>query len=322
MGGRRADRDVDRPAQALVPQGLGQVRSRRRLPRLLDPEPYCARGRRHTGRDVRGNVGGVPAFAAPRSSIGGLAHITTPVFMVQGRRDFAFGIDQVRRAFGLLAGPKGLWIGQPRPCAVDRSRLRTRRQCSPRASAGSTATCAESSPAPTRPNRWLRRATSVGARGPTAHAAAKDATQHVVPDGTRSVAASRKCPYARHEARSWPHSRSSARRRSVSPIAASGGWSRLVAVLTRAHERRRGNRRRRRRRPAKPGAAAVTDPAGRPGDVRPEGLAPRPHARVVLDGADRARTSSTSTSRWPRARGHASAPPSLKLPGLRTPVTK
>jgi hypothetical protein len=31
--------------------------------------------------------------------------------MMQGRRDFAFGIDQATRAYSTLAGPKALWIG-------------------------------------------------------------------------------------------------------------------------------------------------------------------------------------------------------------------
>ena len=50
-------------------------------------------------------------FAAQRSSLSRLRGVRTPVFMMQGRRDFAFGIDQATRAFALLAGPKRLWIG-------------------------------------------------------------------------------------------------------------------------------------------------------------------------------------------------------------------
>ena len=30
---------------------------------------------------------------------------------MQGRRDFAFGLDQAKRAYAALAGPKQLWIG-------------------------------------------------------------------------------------------------------------------------------------------------------------------------------------------------------------------
>ena len=37
--------------------------------------------------------------------------MTTPVFMAQGRRDFLFGIDQAKRAFAALKGPRVLFVG-------------------------------------------------------------------------------------------------------------------------------------------------------------------------------------------------------------------
>ncbi len=37
--------------------------------------------------------------------------MTTPVFMAQGRRDFLFGIDQGAQAFQRLRGPKALYVG-------------------------------------------------------------------------------------------------------------------------------------------------------------------------------------------------------------------
>ena len=51
------------------------------------------------------------AFADERSVLSRLVSVTTPVMMMQGRRDFAFGIDQATRAYRALAGPKALWIG-------------------------------------------------------------------------------------------------------------------------------------------------------------------------------------------------------------------
>lgn len=57
------------------------------------------------------NLDRLRAFAADRSSLSRLAGVTTPVFMMQGRRDFAFGLDQATKAFRLLKGPKRLWIG-------------------------------------------------------------------------------------------------------------------------------------------------------------------------------------------------------------------
>ncbi len=53
----------------------------------------------------------VAGFAAQRSSLAKLRGVRTPVFLMQGRRDFAFGIDQATRPFALLAGPKRLWVG-------------------------------------------------------------------------------------------------------------------------------------------------------------------------------------------------------------------
>ena len=50
-------------------------------------------------------------FAGERSVLSRLSSVTTPMFMMQGRRDFAFGIDQATRAYRALAGPKALWIG-------------------------------------------------------------------------------------------------------------------------------------------------------------------------------------------------------------------
>jgi alpha-beta hydrolase superfamily lysophospholipase len=51
------------------------------------------------------------AFAAARSSRGRLSSVTTPMFMFQGRRDYAFDIDQAWQAFTRLKGPKRLYIG-------------------------------------------------------------------------------------------------------------------------------------------------------------------------------------------------------------------
>lgn len=51
------------------------------------------------------------ALSVPRSSLSRLSKLATPVFMMQGRRDFAFGLDQAKSAFALLRGPKRLYIG-------------------------------------------------------------------------------------------------------------------------------------------------------------------------------------------------------------------
>ncbi len=56
-------------------------------------------------------LGAARAWAAARSSLARLRGKRTPVFFMQGRRDFAFGIDQATRGCAALAGPKRLWIG-------------------------------------------------------------------------------------------------------------------------------------------------------------------------------------------------------------------
>ena len=97
--------------QALVPQGLaksgvmagflGALDAKR-----VDPEVFAMRDAAFAG-----NLASVTPFAAARSSIGKLKGVKTPVFLMQGRRDFAFGLDQALTAYRALAGPKQLWIG-------------------------------------------------------------------------------------------------------------------------------------------------------------------------------------------------------------------
>ncbi len=58
-----------------------------------------------------GNTAAVLPWARERSSLSRLGSVTTPVFMAQGRRDFAFGLDQGLQAFNRLRGPKTLYVG-------------------------------------------------------------------------------------------------------------------------------------------------------------------------------------------------------------------
>ena len=57
------------------------------------------------------NLERIRAFADQRSSRAALSRIRTPVFLFQGRRDFAFGLEQAIAAFQLLQGPKRLYVG-------------------------------------------------------------------------------------------------------------------------------------------------------------------------------------------------------------------
>jgi fermentation-respiration switch protein FrsA (DUF1100 family) len=57
------------------------------------------------------NLAQLRALAAERSSLPRLGGMRTPVYMFQGRQDFAFDITQATAAFRRLAGPKKLYVG-------------------------------------------------------------------------------------------------------------------------------------------------------------------------------------------------------------------
>jgi X-Pro dipeptidyl-peptidase (S15 family) len=52
------------------------------------------------------------ALAAPRSSYARLVKVTTPVYMFQGRVDYAFDVTQALNGFARIKGPKKLYVGQ------------------------------------------------------------------------------------------------------------------------------------------------------------------------------------------------------------------
>jgi predicted acyl esterase len=96
---------------ALMPQGLvksgliaglaGSIPPERRDPSLTPLQAAA----------FAGNTAAVRPWAEARSSLSKLGSVTTPVFMAQGRRDFLFGIDQATTAFERLRGPKVLYVG-------------------------------------------------------------------------------------------------------------------------------------------------------------------------------------------------------------------
>ena len=96
---------------ALLPQGLAKTGVIAGFlgsldPKRVDPEVFAVRDAAYSG-----NLGPVLPFAAERSSLPALKGIKTPVFMMQGRRDFAFGMEHALNAYRALAGPKQLWFG-------------------------------------------------------------------------------------------------------------------------------------------------------------------------------------------------------------------
>ena len=103
--------------QALAPQGLAKTGV---IAGLLGarPEARRPRGVRGPRRGVPRRPRGVRPFAAARSSISALKGVRTPVFLMQGRRDFAFGLDQAKRAYRALSRPEAALDRPPRPRPV------------------------------------------------------------------------------------------------------------------------------------------------------------------------------------------------------------
>jgi fermentation-respiration switch protein FrsA (DUF1100 family) len=54
----------------------------------------------------------IQALMAPRSSFAKLSTVTAPVYMFQGRVDYAFDVTQATQAYTRIRGPKHLYIGQ------------------------------------------------------------------------------------------------------------------------------------------------------------------------------------------------------------------
>jgi esterase/lipase len=58
------------------------------------------------------NLGKIKALAATRSSYAQLSQIKTPVYMFQGRVDYAFDVTQAENGFARISGPKHVYVGQ------------------------------------------------------------------------------------------------------------------------------------------------------------------------------------------------------------------
>ncbi len=214
-------------AAALMPQGLvrsgtvaalaAAIPEARRDPSLA---PVFAAA-------LAGSTAAARPWAAERSSFSRLGQVTAPVFIAQGRRDFLFGMEHGTRAFQRLLGPKGLYVGlhghppSSFPAADTPALLNEVRvwlDCHLRGLGCTVPTSVSIAPA-TFPGTAVRRAalpllktTTVAFPGVTTFA----------PKG-RVVR--RSAPLrAQVETFGTPQLKVS--------IAASGGWSRLVAVLT------------------------------------------------------------------------------------------
>jgi predicted acyl esterase len=213
---------------ALMPQGLvksglvaglaGSIPEAKRDPSLAAVQAAA----------FAGNTAAVKPWAAERSSLAKLGAVTTPVFMAQGRRDFLFGIDQGAQAFRRLKGPKVLYVGL-------------------HGHAPSTFPAADSGILMARAREWFDcwlasaacdsppASVYVAPEGFTGQVPRRGAT---LPPVSPNVVA---FPGVSTFAKSGKAVRSAPLRKAVevygSPtlktsLAASGGWSRLVAVLT------------------------------------------------------------------------------------------
>lgn len=97
--------------RALYPQNLAKSGIIAGFVASLDPARVDGSVTEARDAAFRGDTAAVRAFATPRSSLGRLRSVTTPVYVMQGRRDFAFDLDQGLPAFAALGGSKKLWIG-------------------------------------------------------------------------------------------------------------------------------------------------------------------------------------------------------------------
>jgi predicted acyl esterase len=265
-----------------------------------------------------GNLAAVRPWAAERSSLSKLGSITTPVFMAQGRRDFLFGIDQGVRAFNRLKGPKVLYVGL-------------------HGHPPSTFPAADTGFLMTQVHAWFdcflaatgcSRASSAFALAPETYSSGTIPWRGTLPPVSPTFVS---FPGVTTFAHSGKAVRTSARlRKSIeifgaptvqTSIAASGGWSRLVAVLTAKTPAGKEILVSAGGVPTKPGAQKVTIELINQATFVPKG------SRLNLTLASSSTAQSSSNLLYldlpmpPSARARVGTA-ILKLPGLRTPVTK
>jgi predicted acyl esterase len=265
-----------------------------------------------------GNLAAVRPWAAERSSLAKLGSITTPVFMAQGRRDFLFGIDQGVRAFNRLKGPKVLYVGL-------------------HGHAPSTFPAADTGFLMTQVHAWFdcflaatpcSRPRSQVALAPETFSGGTVPWRGTLPPVSPTFVS---FPGVTTFARSGKAVRTSARLRKSNEIfgaptvqtsiAASGGWSRLVAVLTAKTPAGKEILVSAGGVPTKPGAQKVTVELINQATFVPKG------SRLTLTLASSSTAQSSANLLYldlpmpPSARARVGTA-ILKLPGLRTPVTK
>jgi ABC-2 type transport system ATP-binding protein len=302
---------------ALLPQGLvksglvaglaGSIPAERRDPALTSLQSAA----------FAGNAAAVKPWADERSSLARLGSVTTPVFMAQGRRDFLFGIDQGIRAFQRLKGPKVLYVGL-------------------HGHAPSTFPAADTGFLMSKVRAWFDcylRSTGCDATPTSVYVAPENFAGQVARRGTLPPVSPTfvSFPGVSTFARGGKAVRTAAPLRKPleifgaptvqASIAASGGWSRLVAVLTARTRAGKEILVSAGGVPTKPGAQKVTIQLVNQATYVPTG------SRLTLTLASSSTAQSTSNLLYldlPMAAGARARVGTaiLKLPGLRTPVTK
>lgn len=97
---------------ALYPQDLGKAGAIYAFAQSVPPERIDPALRAYVPQLISGdNLSAARDLLGSRSSLQFLSTVTTPSFLFQGRRDFAFDIDEAAAAYRRLGGPKRLYVG-------------------------------------------------------------------------------------------------------------------------------------------------------------------------------------------------------------------
>lgn len=213
---------------ALAPQSLAKTGVVAGFLSSLDPakvEPEL-----FTVRDASfaGDIAAVRPWIAARSSTPALKGLKTPVLILQGRRDFAFGLEQGFAMWKQLAGPKRIWFGLHGHApssfpAADTSAMLQEAALFLGVQLGTTTAKLDPAPVAIAPENWTGK--------PVRSAALpKVTTTTVAFPGTATIATTGRWQRATKpsatalEVFGAPEVKVTA--------TASGGWSRLVAVLS------------------------------------------------------------------------------------------
>jgi predicted acyl esterase len=98
--------------EALYPQNLGKAGAIYAFAQSVPTDRIDPALRAFVPQLISGdNLSAARDLLGSRSSLQFLSTVTTPSFLFQGRRDFAFDIDQAAAAYRRLGGPKRLYVG-------------------------------------------------------------------------------------------------------------------------------------------------------------------------------------------------------------------